>query len=162
VPSAEISADDPQAEDVRALLQRHLLFAHSHTPAEHVYALDIDGLLDPAITFFSVRSGGELLAVGALKQLDPAHAELKSMHTAEAARSRGIGRAMLDHLVGVARDRGCSRVSLETGSGAAFEPARALYAGAGFRPCGPFGGYPASPDSAFMTLALAGPPDGLA
>lgn len=119
----EIAVDDPRAADVRALLQRHLAFAHAHTPAEHAYALDIDGLLGPAVTFCSFRAGGELLAVGALKQLDETHGEIKSMHTAEAARGRGIGRAMVRHLIGVARDRGMRRVSLETGTMAAFGPA---------------------------------------
>ena len=112
--------DDPRSADVRALLQRHLAFAHTHTPDEHAYALDIDALLGPAITFFSFRAGGELLAVGALKQLDDTHGEIKSMHTAEAARGRGIGRAMVGHLVSVARDRSMRRVSLETGTMAAF------------------------------------------
>jgi putative acetyltransferase len=76
------------------------------------------------------------------------------MHTAQAARGRGIGRAMLDHLIGVARERGCLRVSLETGSMDAFAPARSLYANAGFRPCGPFGDYRPSRTSTFMTLSL--------
>ena len=84
-----------QAADVQALLRRHLAFAHAHTPAEHAYALDIDALPGPAITFCSYRVGGELLAVGALHQLDETHGEIKSMHTAEAARVRGIGRVML-------------------------------------------------------------------
>ncbi|MEP6598738.1 MAG: GNAT family N-acetyltransferase [Actinomycetota bacterium] len=106
---------------------------------------------------FSLRRNGELLGVGALKRIDACHAELKSMHTAQAARGRGIGRAMLDHLVGVARDRGFRRVSLETGSMPAFAPARSLYASAGFRPCGPFGDYAPSPNSKFMTLSLTGP-----
>ncbi len=104
--------DDPRADDVRKLLQRHLAFARANTPPEGVHALDMDGLLDPAVTFFSFRRDGELLGVGALKQLDRHHGELKSMHTAQAARGRGIGRAMLDHLIGVARERGCLRVSL--------------------------------------------------
>jgi putative acetyltransferase len=94
----KISTDDPQAADVRALLERHLAFANLHSPPEDVHALDVAGLLDPAITFYSFRLNGELLAVGALKRPDKEHAELKSMHTAEAARGRGIGRAMLDHL----------------------------------------------------------------
>jgi putative acetyltransferase len=79
------------------------------------------------------------------------------MHTAEAARGRGIGRAMLDHLLAVARERGCRRVSLETGSMDAFAPARSMYATAGFRPCAPFGDYRPSRNSTFMTLALDRP-----
>jgi putative acetyltransferase len=150
----EIAIDDPRAEDVRALLQRHLAFANSHSPPEDVHALEVDGLLDPAITFFSVRVNGELLGIGALKQLDDHRGELKSMHVAEAARGRGVGRAMLDHLLGVARHRGLHQVSLETGSMAAFAPARSLYAGAGFRPSEPFGAYDASRNSSFMTLWL--------
>jgi len=148
--------DDPQAPDVHELLERHLAFALSHTPPQDVYALDADGRLDPAVTYVSFRLAGELLAVGALKQLDERHAELKSMHTAEAARGRGIGRAMVNHLIGVARDRGCHRVSLETGTMSAFAPARSLYASAGFRPCEPFGDYRPSPSSTYMTLSLDG------
>jgi putative acetyltransferase len=119
-----------------------------------VHALAADGLLDPSIAFFSYREAVELLAVGALKQLGNGHAEIKSMHTAQAARGRGIGGAMLGHLISLARDRGCRRVSLETGAIPAFAPARALYAGAGFVPCGPFGDYTESPFNTFMTLTL--------
>jgi putative acetyltransferase len=161
-PEGEISVDDPRAADVLLLLQRHLEFARTHTRPEDVYALDVDGLVHPAVTFYSFRRRGQLLAVGALKQLDPRHAELKSMHTAAAERGRGIGRAMVDHLLGVAWARGYYRVSLETGSMAVFAPARSLYAGAGFTPCGPFGDYPASDNSAFMTLLLDGVADGAA
>jgi putative acetyltransferase len=153
----EISIDDPRAGDVQKLLAKHLEFAHLHTPPEGVFALGTADLLEPGVTFFSFREGGELLAVGALKQLDGHHAELKSMHTAQAARGRGIGRAMVDHLVGVARGLGCHRVSLETGTMAAFAPARALYRRAGFTECGPFAAYQPAPTSTFMTLALAGP-----
>ncbi|MGO8957482.1 MAG: GNAT family N-acetyltransferase, partial [Streptosporangiaceae bacterium] len=111
--------------------------------------------LDPSITLYSYRRGAQLLAVGALKQLTDWHGELKSMHTAATARGTGIGRAMLDYLIGVARDRGYQRVSLETGSMAAFAPARSLYATAGFIECGPFADYHPSPNSIFMTLQLA-------
>jgi putative acetyltransferase len=149
-----IAVDDPRRDDVRALLEQHLAFARSVTPPEHVYALDLEGLLDPSITFFSVRAGGELLGVGALKQLDPEHAEVKSMHTAKAARGQGVGRAMVDHLLAVAAERGVRRVSLETGTMDAFAPARSLYAGAGFTSCGPFGDYGESPTSAFMTRSV--------
>ena len=149
-----IATDDPRADDVRQLLERHLAYAQAHTVSEEVYALDVDALLDPSVTFFSFRVEGELLAVAALKRLDDEHAEIKSMHTAEAARGRGIARALVDHLLGVARERGYLRLSLETGSGPAFAPARALYARAGFTPCGPFADYDGSPNSAYMTLSL--------
>jgi putative acetyltransferase len=107
-----IAPDDPLAGDVGRLLAAHLAFANEHSPPEDVHALDVSGLLDPAVTFFSFRSDGQLLGVGALKRLDDHHAELKSMHTVAAARGRGVGRAMLDHLIRVARDRGFRRLSL--------------------------------------------------
>jgi putative acetyltransferase len=149
-----VAVDDPRAHDVRALLERHLAFASSHSPAEDVHALDVEALIGPDITFVSCRAGERLLGVAALKQLDGRHAELKSMHTAEEARGRGVGRALVDHLIGVARSRGLARVSLETGTVASFAPAHALYAGAGFTPCGPFGGYRPGPNSTFLTLGL--------
>jgi putative acetyltransferase len=152
-----IDVDDPRRDDVRALLEQHLGFARSVTPPEHTFALDLDGLPAPGITFFSARLNGELLGIGALKALDETHAEIKSMHTAAAARRRGVGRALLDRLVAIAAARGARRVSLETGTGEAFEPARSLYAGAGFLPCGPFGEYAPSPDNTFMTLVLDEP-----
>jgi putative acetyltransferase len=150
----EIAADSPVAADVRALLARHLEFTNATSPPEDMHALDAGRLLDPAVMFFSFRRDGEVLGVGALKRIDGQHAELKSMHTAAAARGRGIGRAMVEHLIGVARERGYRRVSLETGSMAEFAPARALYASAGFSPCGPFGDYVPSRNSTFMTMAL--------
>ena len=149
-----IDVDDPRRDDVQALLVTHLGFAYTHTPVEHAHALDLHGLLDPAITFFSARSGGKLLAIGAIRQLEPTHGELKSMHTVQHARGRGIGRAMVFHLLAVARERGYERVSLETGTMDAFAAARALYAGAGFTECEPFGDYRPSDVSTFMTIAL--------
>jgi len=149
-----IAVDDPRKDDVRALLERHLAFALETTPPEHAFALDVDGLIDPAVTFYSLRADGELLGIGAIKQLDLEHGEIKSMHTAQAARGRGVGRAVLGHLLDVARSRGYRRVSLETGTMAEFAPARALYASAGFIACGPFAGYQPSEDNCFMTLPL--------
>jgi putative acetyltransferase len=151
-----IAVDDPRTDDVRALLERHVEFARAQSPPEDAHALDVDELADPAVTFFSYRraGGGELLAVGALKRLDAEHAEVKSMHTVEGARGRGIGRAMVEHLVAVARERGFRRVSLETGAMESFAPARALYERAGFEPCEPFGPYRSSRNSIFMTVQL--------
>jgi putative acetyltransferase len=154
MPKGVISIDDPHAEDVCELLQRHLAYARANTKPEEVYALDAHALVDPVVTFFSYRVDGEVLGVAALKHLDDRHAEIKSMHTAEAARGRGIGRMLVDHLIAVARDRGYRRVSLETGSGPAFAAARRLYTSARFTPCGSFGDYVASPNSTYMTRSL--------
>ena len=149
-----VAREDPRADDVRSLLERHLTFAHEHTPARHVHALDVDALAHPSITFVGHRLDGELLGVGALKDLGDGTGELKSMHTAASARGRGVGTAIVAHLVGLARERGLRRVSLETGTPAVFEPAWALYARHGFVDCGPFGDYPVSTTSRFMTLDL--------
>ncbi|SDI75634.1 putative acetyltransferase [Frankineae bacterium MT45] len=149
-----IAIEDPRRPDIRALLERHLAFANLHSPPEDVYALDVDALLDPSISFYALRQDGQLLGVGALRQFDADHAEVKSMHVAAEARGQGAGRIIVNHLLGIARERGLRRVSLETGTMEAFAPARALYESAGFVECGPFGSYPPSPNSAFLTLAL--------
>jgi putative acetyltransferase len=149
-----IAVDDPRCDDVRALLSMHLAFSYQVSPPEHVHALDIEGLLDPAVTFFSARHDGALVGVGALKRLDDEHAELKSMHTREAVRGQGVGRAMVGRLLAVAADRGYRRVSLETGSTEEFRPAHRLYARAGFAVCEPFGEYTVNPYSTCMTIDL--------
>jgi putative acetyltransferase len=150
-----IAIDDPRAPDVRALLERHVEFARAQTPPEDAHALDPDDLADPSVTFFSYRGAdGELLGVAALKRLDARHAEVKSMHTIESARGNGVGRALLQHLLGVARERGFERVSLETGAMESFTAARALYERAGFTECEPFGDYRHSRNSVYMTLRL--------
>jgi putative acetyltransferase len=150
----QISLDDPRAPDVRRLLEVHLTFARAQTPPEDAHAMDADALVDPAVRFFSLRRDGVLLAVGALKRLDSEHAEVKSMHTIESARGRGVARRMLEHLIAVARAEGFRRLSLETGTMAAFAPARSLYGSAGFIECEPFADYRLSPNSAYMTLYL--------
>jgi putative acetyltransferase len=149
-----IEVDSPIAPDVTKLLETHLAFSHAVTPPGHVYALDVDGLLGPTVTLFAARHDGILLGVGALKELEPSHGELKSMHTAEAFRHQGVGRAMVEHLLTTAADRGYERVSLETGTMTAFTPARTLYETVGFVPCEPFGEYTANPDSICMSLVL--------
>jgi putative acetyltransferase len=149
-----IAVADPNADDVRALLERHLTFARGESPPEHVHALNTGAWAEPGLTLFGARRGGSLLGVGAIRRLDDTHAELKAMHTRAEARGQGVGQAMLTHLLRVAEARGCRRVSLETGTMGAFAPARALYRKAGFRPCPPFGPYTVNPYSVCMTLVL--------
>ncbi|SOD71730.1 putative acetyltransferase [Jatrophihabitans sp. GAS493] len=149
-----ISTEDPRTPDIRALLERHLAFANLHSPPEDVHALNVEALLDPSISFFALRRAGALLGVGALRQFNAHEGELKSMHVAAEARGEGAGRRILNHLLGVARERGLRRVSLETGTMAAFDAARSLYESAGFVPCGPFSDYPLSSNSAYLTLTL--------
>jgi putative acetyltransferase len=151
-----IAVDDPRSPDARELLERHLAFAHRHTRPEDVHALDISGLLLPSITFYGYRRDGALLAIGAIKRLNAEQAEIKSMHTAEESRGHGIGAALVAHLVEEARQMGFRRLSLETGSGPAFAPARSLYLRAGFAPCPPFDQYDDNPNSVYMTRALIG------
>ncbi|MFN3233120.1 MAG: GNAT family N-acetyltransferase [Alphaproteobacteria bacterium] len=150
----KIKQDHLQGAAIIALLQRHLDYAHEVTPAESIHALDLDGLRAPDVTFWSVWSDSVLVGCGALRELDPRHAEIKSMHTAEEARRQGVGSAILDHIIGIARQRGYIRLSLETGTQEAFAPARALYRRHGFEDCGPFGDYHADPNSAYMTRIL--------
>jgi putative acetyltransferase len=119
-----------------------------------VHALDVEGLLEPAVTFFSARQDGVLLGVGAIKRLDESHAELKSMHTTEAARHQGVASCLVAHLLAFAAASNYGRVSLETGTMDAFAPARSLYAKFGFVECNPFNGYTANPYSTCMTIDL--------
>ena len=153
-----IRRDDLSGPEIRALLAEHLANMHAITPRESVHALDLDGLRRPEITFWTAWSDGALAGCGALKEIDAGHGEIKSMRTANAHRRRGVGRAVLDHIVGEARRRGYARLSLETGAMREFEPARTLYARAGFAPCPPFAGYRDDPNSVFMTLALPAAP----
>jgi putative acetyltransferase len=150
----DVAVDDPRRDDVRAALERHLAFSREVTPAGGVFALDLGALLDPSVTFVSARCDGEVLGVGALKELDASHAEFKSMHTLVGARRQGVARAVAEHLLSVAAERGYKRVSLETGNMEAFAPARSLYLALGFRPCPPFGQYVGSTTSACMTMDL--------
>ena len=142
---------DPRVVD---LLQCHLTSARAHTAPGSAHALDLGGLQAPDITFWTAWDRNTLVAVGALKQLTEAHAEVKSMYTAALARRRGIGSAMLRHIIAFARSRGISRLSLETGSWDYFRPAVTLYRKHGFVDCQPFADYVQDPNSVFMTLDL--------
>ena len=150
----QIRVDDLRGAQIISLLEEHLRNMHEITPAESVHALDLNGLRRPEITMWSAWEGGELLGCGALKQLDAGHGEVKSMRTARAQLRRGVATAILLEIIGESRKRGYRRLSLETGSMAAFEPARALYARFGFLPCGPFADYTDDPNSYYMTLEL--------
>lgn len=140
---------------VQALLVAHLQAAHEQSPPESCHAFDLSGLASPDVRFWSAWLGDDLAGVGALLRLSADHAEVKSMHTARAHRRKGVGAAILRHIVARARDAGFSRLSLETGSPAYFDAARALYARHGFVECGPFADYVLDPYSVFMTLDLA-------
>jgi putative acetyltransferase len=150
----EIVVDDLSGGAVHELLREHLRGMHLHSPPESVHALDLDGLRQPGITFWTVWEGSELLGCGALKELDAAHGEIKSMRTAAAHLRKGVARSMLAHILAEARRRGYRRLSLETGSAEAFGPARRLYESFGFVYCGPFDGYVEDSFSVFMTLDL--------
>jgi putative acetyltransferase len=149
-----IELDDLSRSQIHALLSEHLRNMYALSPPESVHALDLERLRSPEITFWTAWEGVELLGCGALKELDPLHGEIKSMRTPETLRRRGAGRAILNHIIGVARSRGYQRLSLETGSMEAFRPAQKLYESAGFIFCGPFGEYRDDPNSAYMTLRL--------
>jgi putative acetyltransferase len=155
-PDLAFRLDDLRDPRIAVFLREHLADMRAVSPPESVHALDLDGLRVPQIAFWSAwTDGGRTLAgTGALRHIDAAHGEIKSMRTAAALRGRGVASAILSHLLDQARAMGWQRVSLETGSQPFFAPARALYARHGFEPCGPFEGYGPDPASCFMTLRL--------
>ena len=153
----EIRVDDLSGPEILALLAEHLRDMRRISPAESVHALDVDGLLQPDVTFWSAWTNAELLGCGALKELNPVHGEIKSMRTAVAHRRQGVARAMLEYIITEARGRSYTRLSLETGSMHAFEPARRLYERFGFTYCSPFAGYTEDPNSVFLTRSLEAP-----
>ena len=150
----QIEIDDLTRSQVHALLDEHLQAMYALSPPESVHALDLDKLRQPGIVFWSAWEDQLLLGCGALKELDPRHGEIKSMRTPATLRRKGAGRAILAHIIAVARSRGYERLSLETGSVEAFHPAQRLYASFGFTPCGTFADYAQDPHSVFMTLRL--------
>jgi putative acetyltransferase len=149
-----IRRDDLRDLRIAVFLEEHIRDMRAVSPPESKHALDLDGLRQPDIRFWSAWDEGQLVGCGALKLLDDTHGELKSMRSAASHRGRGVGRQMLLHILGEARATGLHRLSLETGAMPFFAPARALYAAHGFAACAPFGAYRADPNSVFMTLAL--------
>jgi putative acetyltransferase len=153
-PPLRFLLDDLSSVPTRALIGRHLAGMRANSPPESVHAFDVSKLRQPGVTFWSVWVGDEIAGCGALKVLDAERGELKSMRVADAFLGRGIGRAILEHLLAEARARGLRSVWLETGSTPAFLPALRLYESAGFRFCGPFGDYQEDPFSRFMTREI--------
>jgi putative acetyltransferase len=153
-PMMKIEVDDLSRPEIHALLNEHLRSMHAMSPPESVHALDMAKLRAPEITFWSAWEGSLLIGCGALKELDRKHGEIKSMRTPDGLRRRGAGRALLAHIIEMAKSRAYERLSLETGSMAAFKPAQRLYESFGFTVCGPFGAYAEDPNSVFMSLRL--------
>ena len=149
-----IEVDDVSRPQVLALLEEHLRNMYEITPPEHVFAFDAAKLRQPQITFWTAWDVDELLGCAALKELTQTEGEVKSMRTPARLRGRGVGRALINHILQVARERGYRELFLETGNHPAFAPAQTLYRSAGFRECGPFGSYEENGSSVFMSLEL--------
>jgi len=150
----KIRIDDLSGPEVPDLLSEHLKDMAVHSPPESVHALNLDALLKPEITIWSAWEESELVACGALKELDEHHAEIKSMKTSSKHLRKGIAKCLLEHILKEAKKRCYRRISLETGSMAAFEPARKLYEDFQFSYCEPFADYVKDPYSLFMTKLL--------
>lgn len=149
-----IVEDDLSGAPVRALLEQHFAGMLANSPEESCHFLDFSGLRRPDVTFWSIWDGDTLAGCGALKRIDATHGEVKSMRVHDDYRGRGVGHAMLRHIIATAQNLGLSRLSLETGTAPAFDDAVRLYTRAGFSPCPPFADYGEDPFSRFMTLAL--------
>lgn len=149
-----VRQDDLSSVEVQALVAEHLAGMHANSPPGHVHALAIERLRGPGLTFWAAWIDGALCGCGAMKELDPRSGEVKSMRTRAAFVRRGVGQAILDEIVGTARARGYRRLLLETGTGAAFAAAHALYRRNGFEWCGAFGDYTATEFNVFMAKAL--------
>jgi putative acetyltransferase len=150
----KIRVDDLEGAEIIALLNEHLRVMNMVSPPESVHALDLGGLRRPDITFWTIWDDGTLAGCGALKELTPQHAEIKSMRTADAYLRKGVASMMLRHIIAVAERRRYHRLSLETGSMEYFAPARSLYESFGFTYCPPFADYVEDPNSVFLTRVL--------
>ena len=149
-----IVVDDLSGRAVAGFLQEHIDSMRAVSPPESMHALDLAGLRRPEVTFWTMWDGDDLVGCAALKELDPTHAEIKSMRTAPDRTRQGLASTLLAHLVTEARRRGYTRLSLETGSFPFFAAARALYERSGFAYCAPFADYRLDPHSVYMTRAL--------
>jgi putative acetyltransferase len=151
----EIREDDLSGSQTRELLRLHLAGMQANSPGpEHVFALDLSGLKEPGVTVWTAWMGGRIAGIGALKDLRDGTGEVKSMRTHPQFLRRGVGTLLLERIIVEARGRGMRRVSLETGSGPAFEAALALYRKRGFVDGQAFGSYVRSAFNRFLHLPL--------
>lgn len=155
-----IREDDLSAPEVRALVALHLAGMHASSPPGSVFALDLSGLLRPDVTVWTAWDGAEIAGMAALRRLGGGAGEIKSMRTHPDHLRKGVAAALLEHIIGTARASGLQRLSLETGSGPAFEPALALYAKRGFLDGPAFADYEQSAFNRFLHLALPPAIDG--
>jgi putative acetyltransferase len=152
--SLAIREDDLSGEATRTLLALHLSAMHANSPPGHVFALDLSGLKAPGVTVWTAWEDDEVAGVAALKDLGGEAGEIKSMRTHPLHLRKGVAAALLDHILAEARRRRMTRLSLETGSGPAFEPALALYRSRGFADGEVFGSYVRSDFNQFLHLDL--------
>jgi len=152
----DIRDDDLSGAPTRALLALHLADMHANSPAGSVFALDLSGLQAPGVSLWTLWDGAAIAGVGALRAITPQHGEIKSMRTHPDHLRRGVAAALLRHIIAQARAQGMTRLSLETGSGAAFEPALTLYRAHGFVDGPAFGDYRKSAFNQFLHLDLSG------
>ena len=153
-PRLDVRQDDLSGPQTQALLRLHLAGMNAASPPGQVFALDLSGLRAPGVTVWGAWSGPDLCGIGALKQLDGQTGEVKSMRTHPDHLRRGVAALLLETIIAQARALGLARLSLETGRGAAFEPALALYRRRGFVDGGPFSNYEDGGFSQFLHFDL--------
>ena len=149
--SIEGNFDNPEVND---LLKKHFIELRSVSPVGSTHVLDIDGLKDSSIKFWSLWKNNKLVGCGALKFLEKNHGEFKSIRVADQFRRKGIGKKIINHLIGEAKKLKISKLSIETGAGDFFLPARNLFSKFGFKTCPPFAHYKDDPNSCYYTLDI--------
>ena len=140
--------------EVNDLLKKHFIELRSVSPAGSTHVLDIDGLKDSSIKFWSLWENNKLIGCGALKFLEKGHGEFKSIRVADEFRKKGIGERIINHLIEEAKKLEISKLSIETGAGKFFAPARKLFNKFGFKKSEPFAHYKVDPNSCYFTLDL--------
>ena len=149
--SIEGNFDNPEVDE---LLRKHFIELRSVSPAGSTHVLDIDGLKNPSIKFWSLWENEKLMGCGALKFLNQSHGEFKSIRVADQYREKGYGKKIIAHLIAEAKELKIKKISIETGSGKFFKSARKLFKNFGFEKCEPFSHYKADANSCYMTLEI--------